>query len=50
MNANRTYLTGFAEQGAYWNEAEGGNVTVGPWGKMYAREEAWEFEITRVIG
>lgn len=45
-----TWLTGFAEQGTYWDEGDGGNLTAGKWGKMYGRSTKWRFEIIRVIG
>jgi hypothetical protein len=46
----RTYLTGYAAQGTYWNEGYGGNVTTMANGKYYKRTEPWAFPITRMVG
>jgi hypothetical protein len=42
------FLTGYAPGGTYWNEAEGGNVTVKSFGKIYEREGEWKFMMNSV--
>jgi hypothetical protein len=46
----RMYLTGYAKQRTYWNEAYGGNVTTMANGTYYNQTEPWTFEITRIVG
>lgn len=33
-----------ASEGTYWDESEGGNVTVSEFGKYFFRPEGWVFE------
>ncbi|KAF2020362.1 hypothetical protein BU24DRAFT_416069 [Aaosphaeria arxii CBS 175.79] len=46
---DRAWIIGFAPQGTYWKEGEGGNVTKVEGGKLYTRTAEWQFPIKSAI-